>query len=58
MSTYWCSRFFFLIFLRWSSQALMHDTSRKRVMALLVHGDASFSGLGIVPEVSMLSQRF
>lgn len=34
-----------------SAQALMHDTSRKRVMALLVHGDASFAGLGIVLEV-------
>jgi hypothetical protein len=30
---------------------MMHDTSRKRVMPILIHGDASFAGLGATLEV-------
>ena len=32
------------------------DTDRSKVMALLMHGDAAFSGQGIVPETLDLSQ--
>lgn len=38
-----------------AEQELLNDSDRKRVMGLLVHGDASFSGLGIVPETLQLS---
>lgn len=38
-----------------AEQKLMNDKNMNRVMGLLVHGDASFSGLGIVPETLQLS---
>lgn len=34
-----------------AKQFFINDTSMKRVMPLLLHGDAAFSGQGIVPEV-------
>ena len=38
-----------------AEQKLLNDVDRSRVMGLLVHGDAAFSGLGIVPETLQLS---
>ena len=35
----------------------MHDTSRKRVMPILIHGDASFAGLGAALEVRFTVER-
>jgi 2-oxoglutarate dehydrogenase E1 component len=39
-----------------AQQDRMGDSDRKRVMALLIHGDASFAGEGIVQETLNLSQ--
>lgn len=33
----------------------MNDSSRSRVMALLIHGDAAFAGQGVVAETFSLS---
>ena len=38
-----------------AEQKLLNDIERIRVMGLLIHGDASFSGLGIVAETLQLS---
>ena len=38
-----------------AEQKLLNDIERMRVMGLLIHGDASFSGLGIVAETLQLS---
>jgi 2-oxoglutarate dehydrogenase E1 component len=38
-----------------AKQVFINDTSQRKVMPLLLHGDASFSGQGIVPEVMELS---
>lgn len=37
-------------------QTLTGDTTRKRILPILIHGDAAFSGQGIVAEVMQLSQ--
>jgi len=38
-----------------AEQKIVGDSERKKIMALLVHGDASMSGLGIVTESLQLS---
>lgn len=38
-----------------ANQTLLHDRQRKRVMGLLIHGDAAFSSLGAVHECLQLS---
>ena len=38
-----------------AKQFYVNDTTKRRVMPLLLHGDAAFSGQGIVPEVMELS---
>lgn len=38
-----------------AEQKLKKDVKKKKVMGLLVHGDAAFSGLGIVTEALQLS---
>lgn len=37
-------------------QRLLNDTERKKVLPLLIHGDAAFTGQGIVAEVFNFSQ--
>ena len=39
-----------------AKQAQLKDTDRTQVMALLMHGDAAFSGQGLVPETLDLSE--
>jgi 2-oxoglutarate dehydrogenase E1 component len=39
-----------------AEQELRNDTGRKQVIPVLVHGDAAFSGQGVVAEVFNLSQ--
>ena len=39
-----------------AKQAQKNDTERKKVMGVLMHGDAAFAGQGVVPETMMLSQ--
>ena len=39
-----------------AKQGLRGDTERKQVMALLLHGDAAFSGQGVVAETFHLSE--
>ena len=38
-------------------QRLLNDTSRHRVLPLLIHGDAAFAGQGIIP-VDVENRRF
>jgi len=39
-----------------AKQGQLEDTSRSKVMALLLHGDAAFAGQGLVPETLDLSE--
>ncbi len=39
-----------------AKQSLIGDESRKKIMGLLMHGDAAFAGQGLVPETLDLSQ--
>ncbi|KIL99733.1 2-oxoglutarate dehydrogenase E1 component [Paramagnetospirillum magnetotacticum MS-1] len=39
-----------------AKQTQFGDTERKRVMGIILHGDAAFAGQGVVPEVMLLSQ--
>ena len=38
-----------------AEQTRLQDRSRKRVMGLLIHGDAAFAGLGVVAECLQLA---
>lgn len=38
-----------------AKQDQLNDTSRSKVMGLLIHGDAAFAGQGVVPETIALS---
>ncbi|MBF0327323.1 MAG: 2-oxoglutarate dehydrogenase E1 component [Alphaproteobacteria bacterium] len=39
-----------------AKQQQKNDTERKKVLGLLLHGDAAFAGQGVVPETMLLSQ--
>lgn len=39
-----------------AKQGQKNDTERKKVVGILLHGDAAFAGQGVVPETMMLSQ--
>ncbi|MBI2240016.1 MAG: 2-oxoglutarate dehydrogenase E1 component [Magnetospirillum gryphiswaldense] len=39
-----------------AKQQQKNDTERKKVVGILLHGDAAFAGQGVVPETMMLSQ--
>lgn len=38
-----------------AEQTRLQDTSREKVMGLLIHGDAAFAGLGVVAECLQLA---